>query len=207
MPDDLDALKRREEAEAEQLSETAQRAGAGAISKTTVAAAVAVIRAVQPDRHRGAIGEPAADLRDVRNDPALIRAMANDMRVAQQQAFILLRDALIVGYRTEANGTKLDGASVIVTIDDEDRAALTGYPVLGFTVFEHASDLAWRLRMDLLGVLGQPLTGQIDPTKIPSAMGEAAAAHGKRLGGGVSEAYFAGVQAAGIALGQALVGR
>ena len=202
--DNLDARKRREDEESQRLGVQAQAAGNTALSKTTIAAATSIIARVQPDKGRGAIAEPAEDLHDIRSDSILRMTLRRDCELAEQTAFVFIRDALILGYRTEAELTSLPGAHITVTLSDEDRRELSGYPILGLSAGEQAADLAWKLRTDANRALGQTLTAQSDPTKIPSALGAVSAAHGARLGLAVTEAYYAGTQCASIELGQAL---
>lgn len=202
----LDALKRKQSIESQRLSDTAEAMASRAISKTTIAASTAIIRLVIPNKGRGQIAEPAADLRDIRQDHQLQTAIANDLRIARAQAELLIGDALTLGYRSQVEGTYLPGGKLTLTITDQDRADLAGYPILGETAAEHAAAIADQLRRDINRALGMPLTGQADATKIPAALGAVVDAHAKRVSGGVTEAYYAGTQAGVIAAGAALVG-
>ena len=202
--DSLDARKRREDEESQRLGLHADAAGRAALSKTTIAAATKIITAIQPNKGRGAIAEPAEDLADIRGDSMLRLTLRRDCDLAEQTAFIFIRDAILLGYRTEAELTLLAGGKVTVTLTETDRRELAGYPVLGLTAGEIAADLAWKLRVEANRALGQSVTAQSDPTKVPSALGAVAAAHGGRLGVAVTEAYYAGTQCASIEFGQAI---
>ena len=202
--DNLDARKRREDEESQRLGVQAQASGYTALSRTTIAAATQIIAAVQPNQGRGAIAEPSEDLATLRASGMLRLTLRRDCELAEQSAFIFIRDALILGYRTEAELTSIGGGTITVTLTDEDRRELAGYPVLGLSPSEMAYDLAYKLRLEANRALGQSITAQADPTKIPSALGAVSAAHGARLGLAVTEAYYAGTQAASIALGQAI---
>ena len=180
--DSLDARKRREDEESQRLGVQAQASGYTALSRTTIAAATQIIAAVQPNQGRGAIAEPSEDLATLRASGMLRLTLRRDCELAEQSAFIFIRDALILGYRTEAELTSIGGGTITVTLTDEDRRELAGYPVLGLSPSEMAYDLAYKLRLEANRALGQSITAQADPTKIPSALGAVSAAHGARLG-------------------------
>jgi hypothetical protein len=201
---DFAELKAREAAEAERLSATAEAAAKGAISRTTIAASQGAIHAAAGD----------IDLRRLRTDLFLMTALESDLRVAKAQAFLLILDALLVGYRTEAEGQGdgFEGARVTVTITGDARDALASTPIVGgssppkaYTASEIAGALARRLEGDINGTLAAPLAGKADPAAIPAALAAVAAEHAGRVGDAVGEAYFAGVAAGFKALSQALV--
>lgn len=199
-----------EQAEADKLTATATAIGAGALSRTTLAAASEAIRAVQADLGRGVTSEIVADLRALRTNPALQAALAADLRVALASARLLIEDALWLGFRTAAISrsklTETGRLKLTVDLTEADRAELRDYPILGHTPAEVAASLIDRLSFEVGGALALPLTGRIDPATIPAAIGGVSVAHGERLGAAVSEGYFAGIQAASKALGAALVG-
>lgn len=210
MGDALGGFGPAEEAERKRLAETAATVSASCLSLTTVAAASAVIRAVQPDLKRGVLGEPVADLRQVRTDSRLMAALRRDLDVSEGQARILIGDALWVGYRTAAtNRAKSitgDGLTITVDLTEEDRADLVGYPILGLTAGEWAQSLRRQLEEAINRALAIPLTAGIDPATIPPALADVAYAHSQRVAGGVEEAHAAGCQAALRAVGAALIG-
>lgn len=199
-----------EEAERQRLSDTAMVVSASCLSLSTVAAASAIIRAVQPDQRRGAIGEPAGDLRQIRTDPRLMVTLRRDLDVAEGQSRFLIADALWIGFRTGAtNRAKVmrgDGLKIIVDLTEEDRGELTGYPIIGLTAGEWAQSLRRQLEEAVNRSLAIPLTSGIDPATIPPAMAEVAHAHASRVAGAVAEAHAAGCQAAFRAIGAALIG-
>lgn len=210
MVDALGGFGPAEEAERKRLAATAAIVSASCLSLTTVAAASAVIRAIQPDQRRGVIGEPVADLKQIRTDQRLLVALRRDMDVSEGQARILIGDALWVGFRTAAknraetiNG---DGLTITVDLTEEDRADLDGYPILGLTASEWAQSLRRQLEEAINRALAIPLTAGIDPATIPPALAEVANAHSLRVAGGVEEAHAAGCQAALRAVGAALIG-
>lgn len=199
-----------EEAERVRLSDMAMAVTSSCLSETTVAAASAIIRAVQPDQKRGALGEPAADLRQIRTDPRLMVTLRRDLDVAEGQARLLIADALWMGFRTSAtNRAKaMNGSGLKINVDltIEDRADLVGYPILGLTASEWAQSLRRQLEEAVNRALAIPLTAGIDPATIPPALAEVAHAHASRVAGAVEESHAAGGQAALRAIAAALVG-
>ncbi len=210
MVDVIDGQGAIEQAQSDRLRATAVQVGSAALSSVTLATAQAVIRSVQANEGGGIIGEPAADLRRLRTDPALMQAFDRDLRTAGGQALLLISDALWIGYRTglEGRSAAMETPQLVfrVRLNEADRRELEGYPILGHTALEAAAHLVDRLRYEANAALAQPLTGTIDPTAIPVAMSQVSLAHGARLGGAVAEAHAAGVQAAVRAIGAALTG-
>lgn len=210
MADVTGGAAQREEAERQRLSDTAADVSRAALSDTLLVAAQAAIRAVQRDSGKGAIGEPAADLRRLRTDPTLMLALRRDMATARQSAALLCADALWTGYRTGLDGRaramSTSRLQIVASADEADREELVDYPVLGFTTAEIAESLTGALREGVDRALAAPLTGTIDPAAIPAALSAVAEAHAQRVAGAVGECYQAGIQAAVRALGAALVG-
>jgi hypothetical protein len=134
-------------------------------------------------------------------------ALDRDLRVARKQAEILIVDALTLGYRTEAQGhADAMGIPVRVAITAEDRAKFAEYPVAGHTAYEAAEALIAKLRYEVDGALALPLTGAFDAKTIPASLGAVSTAHGNRVGFAVGEAYYVGVKAGFLAVGEALTG-
>jgi hypothetical protein len=203
--DPLGSAPQSEAAEADRIAATAVAVASGAISTTTMVVARLAVRSVQDNAGKGALGEPAADLRRLRSSADLMQALSRDLALAQAQAGLLLQDALWMGYRAGLDGRSA-GLPVVAEATEEDRAELVSYPVLGHTTAEVAASLVDRLRYEVDGALAQPLTGTIDPAAIPPALAVVGAAHGQRVGDAVRESFHAGVQAAVRAIGAALVG-
>lgn len=210
MVDALDGRGAAQEEERAKLTETARQVSASVLSATTVAAAQAALRAVAKNDGRGAIGEPAADLRRLRRDPALAVALRRDLDVAQGQARMLIGDALWMGYRRGAADRAAQltgpGLQVVVDLTAEDRADLVDYPVLGLTTGETAIGIRADLEQSVNRALAMPLTGSIDPEALPAALAETRNDHAQRVATAVGEAYQAGLQAALRAVTAALVG-
>ena len=201
------ALKEKQQAEADKLTAQAQAASGKALSPKTVAGAAAAVADVAGNKGRGGLGEPSADMHDVRMDERFAGPFLADLRTAAGQAQMLLAGAIELGYRSQVEGTPLVGARLVYVADDASRRALAGYPVLGETASEHAAAIAEALRRDVLRAVGLPLTGQADFLRVAEALGAAVDTHAARVGAGVAEAYFAGVQAGLVDATRALVGK
>ncbi len=205
--DKLRELKKAEGIEADKLSATAQNLAAASLSATTMAAAQFVIASIQESERTGTVKQSSQALRRIRTDPKLMAALDRDMRIALKQAELLIVGALTVGYSTEAEGQaealKID---ISVTVTPEDIAAFSKYPVLGHTASEAAQALVDKLLYEVNGALALPLTGIIDAKTIAPSLGAVAQAHGNRVGSAVKEAYFAGVKAGFMAIGEAMTG-
>lgn len=204
--DRFQALKDRQQAEADKLQAQAVAVSGRALSPKAVAGAAAAVLSVAGDKGRGGIGEPSSDLRDIRMDQRFAGPLMNDLRIADAQCRLLISGALALGYRSQIEGYPLVGAKLIYVEDDQTRQALAGYPILGETSAEHASAIVEALRRDVMRAVGLPLTGQADFSKVAEALGRASDMHTDRVGGAVSEAYFAGVQAGLVDATHALVG-
>lgn len=201
----FEALKERQQAEADKLSAQAGKAALTALSPSTIAAAVAAVGQVTTDRGRGGIGEPAADLHDVRQDPEFAGSLLRDLRRTEIESRLFISGALSLGYKSEVEGTRLNGARLVYTPDPVTTAAMSQYPILGETAGEHAAAITEALRRDVMRAVGLPLTGQADSRQVAEALGQVSEQHAKRVEAGVSEGYFAGVQAGLIDAGKALV--
>ncbi len=210
MSDSYAALAAKEKAESEALGATAAEAGSHCISKTLATASAVAIKAVQRNGGRGAIGEPAADLRQIRADPSVIEAKEGDVARAQAAALRFILSAIENGYQYDAKerGAILEsestGLRITSTLTDDDRKQLKSFPIVGMTAGEWSARLGRSLADAIDETLAKPLTGSIDPAQIPAALGAVGDAHGARLGSIVTEAYHAGVSAASKALGMAM---
>lgn len=206
---DLTPLKKRQGEQVAKLASTAEQLGSSVLASTTIAVAKALLRALARDEGGGALGEPSADLRRLRTDPGLAAALERDLRVASNQAAILMIDAMALGYRSEIEGqaASYHGVTATVTIGAAERELLAGFPVAGHTPREIVARLLATLGYEIDGALAAPLSGAADPAALPSALGALGATHGARLGAAVEEAYWAATAAGMKALGAALVGQ
>ena len=201
MGDALDVTA--EQSQAARLTAAARQASSGAVSGTLAVAAARAIASVQGDGGGGAIGEPVADLRRLRTDTAVMRALADDRRVAVSQALLLIADARWMGYRIGLE-SRSRGLPVTTSATAEDRAALAGYPIQGFTSAEIAADLGNALDRGVTQALSAPLTGTFSVATVPAALQAVSLAHAERVALAVDEAHAAGIGAAVREIGRAL---
>ena len=201
----FETLKDRQLTEAAKLSAQAGKAATHALSPRTIGAAVAAVAEAAPDRGRGGLGEPAADLAAIHQDQAFAGSLVKDLRVAEEQARLFILGALATGYKSQVEGTKLNGARLVYTPDAESAEALAGYPILGETAADHARAIAEALRRDVMRAVGMPLTGQLPVERVAESLTRASMSHAGRVEAGVAESYFAGVQAGLIDSAKALV--
>ena len=203
------ATLQNDEAEAQaQLQEDAAQAAQGAISRATLAAASQALDTVAADVGRGSIGEPAADLRDLRADPALRRALEADLEAEA----VRLSDAVVrwiaSGWLAEAEGQAeiLRGQSleVEISLTDADRADLQTFPVQGYAPAEIVGNLVYTLRRDFLGALGRGISQAKTPGGIVVPLAQVSADHASRCGRAAGECFLAGTQAARIGIGAEL---
>jgi hypothetical protein len=197
-----------EQEQADHLMSTARAACAKVLAGSTVAIATALVRTLGGDQTPQQV---ALRLQRLRHDVAVANTIAMDLGRAQGQAQVLIADALWMGYRTaavaRADAMSRDGLIITADPTDADRAALvTDYPILGHTASEIAAQLTTKLRFDLDAAITMPLTGSSDPAALPVALKALSEEHAGRVAGAVDAAYFAGVQAAVKAIGQAITG-
>lgn len=194
------------------LAARAAVAGEGAISSVLVIASRLAVEAVAKDEGGGVLGEAANDLRALRSDPRLRKAVEQAVATARDSALAELHAALRQGYEQDAQGRarvleeESTGLVVRVDLTRAEIAAMDGYPILGHTALETATYLAGLLRHAIAGATASPLNGTIDAKALPGVLGEVGRLHGARLANAVREAYQAGTRAATAALGASLVG-
>ena len=201
----FETLKERQLAESEKLSAQAGKAAVSALSPRTIGAAAAAITDALPDRGRGGLGEPAADLKAIHQDQAFAGSLVKDLRLAEEQARLFIFGALATGYKSQVEGTKLNGVKLVYTPDVASAQAMAGYPILGETSAEHARAIAEALRRDVMRAVGVHITGQSPVESVAASLARASLAHAGRVEAGVAEGYFAGVQAGLIDSAKALV--
>lgn len=212
MGDPFADLRAREGIEADRLAMSASAAGASALQASTLAVATLAVQSVAADGGRGAISEPAADLRQLRTSTPMLTALRADLARAELVCEGDLLGALQAGFVTDSHGraaatmAQATGLVLRVELTDEEISDLASFPIMGHTAAETARHLVALLNNAVQGALAQPLTGALDVRLLPAALGDAARVHGDRLANAVREAYFAGAQAAEKALRAALVG-
>ena len=200
-----DAIAKEEEAR-QRLMVEAKAIGLGHVSQATIAASQAIIGAIAAADGGTALGEPGRDLRRIRQDPKVQRAIQEDQGRAYTDASRLILDAIVSGFAV-AGQTRAVPLGLSATVTDQDRSDLASLPVQGFTVDEWARDLARALGDGIQQALALPLSTTVDPRSIPSELGRVADASAGRLSFAVEQAHLAGVAAAVRAVGQALTGK
>lgn len=196
----------KEEADRQRLMADAKAIGLGHVSQATIAASQAIIGAIAATDGGSALGEPGRDLRRIRLDPRVQRAIQEDRERAYADASRLILDAIVSGFAV-AGQTRAAPLGLEATVTEQDRADLAGLPVQGFTVEEWSRDIARALGDGIHQALALPLSTTVDPRSIPSELGRVADASAGRLSFAVEQAHLAGVAAAVRAVGQALTGK
>jgi hypothetical protein len=211
--DPFRSLVKREESNAEELAQAAAVHGRSAISATLSRAASLAVASIANDQRRGAILEPAFDLRALRTDPGLQIAKREDGHRAEVMAHEAIVDSIRAGYEYDARERaaiveeRATGLTLTVDLSEEELSALESFPVAGFTAAELAGRLRTQFEQAIDQTLALPISGLLDAKAVPAALGEVARLHGVRCASAVREAYFAGVRAAQGALLRALGGR
>lgn len=203
---DLGQIIAQEEAERQRLALAERLAARGDLSQTAIAAAQRAVAAVAARDGGSLLGEPGRDLRRLRTDPALMRALTDDLAAARQRVSAALMDAMLAGFAI-AGRLRTDGLPLTVTVTDQDRIDLQDYPIQGFTVYEWTADLSRSLLDDVNKALAMPLSTTIDAATIPAELGRAVDLYGGRTASVLEQAHLAGVAAAVRAIGAALTGR
>ena len=203
---ELEKLKEKQVQQSDKVSAQAADVSQTAISNPTVYAAARALDRVLADSGKGALGESASDFNDLKSDAALVSLINKDVRMAEKTTYTLIAGALALGYKTQVEGTPMQGAQLKVSFDSVSNEYLASYPILGQTAEDHASELANRLRIEIWKKLGQSVVGQIPPDEIHQAMFTVANDHAKRVGSLVAETYYAGAQAGTKDAANALTG-
>jgi hypothetical protein len=202
----MDKLRARMVIRSEQLRDRAVELSVSDISKTTATAATAILRQTLKNEGRGGLGEPAQDLLAVRNDPKLNQALVNDLRIAREQAKLLIIGALATAYRDQVEGTPINGITLSVEFDSETKKALSNYPILGESAEEHAIALVDKLRREIYKLITVPGFADVNAEDIIARLSKMSTDHAQRLGSIVEEAYYAGAQAGFIDAAKTLTG-
>ncbi len=205
------ALAKKEKARAAKLSDAARVMGEGAISNTLATAAVLAVDAVQKDNGRGAISEPAADLRDMRTDYRFLNAKSSDMNKAKRDAYNAILAAIQDGYEYDATErakvivSESEHLRISVDISAQELSDMQTFPINGLTAMEWATKLTTLLSYAIDETTAKPLSNGFDVRALPTQLFEQAKTHGGRLASIVNEAFFAGTKASMLALKSALI--
>ena len=190
------------------LIEHATKEAGGALARATITLAERALDRVAADKGRGAILEPAADLRDLRSDPALRRALQSDLDMEAQRLTDEIPTWIEDGWLVEAQGQaeilSVDGLKITAKLDDAERAMLASYPVQGFTTAEIVDNLIATLKRDFLGAVGRGIATASTPGGILAPLQKASEDHAGRVGRAAGECFLAGTQAGRLSIGGAL---
>ncbi len=204
-------LARKEKIRSDALAERAKAIGASAISRTLATAARLAVESVMGDSGLGQISEPAADVRAIRSDPALMMAKNNDIYAAKVTAYSEAMTALRDGYEYDAHErakvivAESDYLKIAVDISAQELADLQSFPVQGLTCREWSERLAFLLSSGIDEALAKPLTNAFPIKLLPMQLQSQADAHASRLASIVSEAFYAGTKASMGAIRSAMV--
>lgn len=192
------ALPHREDEarEVAQLAEEGRALGLRALSSTTLRLAQAAVEGVLRATAASSPAEVVRELREVRADPALSRALEDDLAASQQAVEAALLEALNDGVDREMRFqvTQVEGLRWEQTPADESAAR--GYPILGHTAAEMSEFMHAGLRYEVSGALAGPLVGDSAVESTPQLVGDVVNRFGDRVASAVEEAYYAGVQQA-----------
>ncbi len=203
-------LAKREKIRSDKLAADAKDVGSSAISRTMASAAKLAVEAAMSDSGKGAISEPASDVRAIRSNPHLVNAKMKDLNSARTAANKEILAAIQDGYEYDAT----ERAKVVVqesihlkiTVDvsKQELADLQSFPIQGLTAQEWTQRLIFLLSSGIDETLAKPLTNAFPLRLLPVQLQAQAEAHGGRLAQTVSEAFYAGTKAAMLALREAM---
>jgi hypothetical protein len=187
------------------FSTRAQRAALGVLTATIARASQRAVAAVADQTEAGYLQEAAHDVAALRRDAGLVEGLAalaaRARETVQDQALAALED----GFRTTAEA-EAGRLGLVVTVDDADRKALAGHPIVDATAAEWSGQLADRLAWRVRSVATRAALGAIKPAAIPGQLDQAAMAWANEVGRLVGDAWHAGRTAARMAMARALSG-
>lgn len=204
-------LARREKKIAQAAADTAHAVGMSCLSASLATVSMTVVRAVLKNDFRGAVSEPAADLRSLRTSPALQQAKTRDLYQAETLVNKTLLDALRNGFEYDATERakiivkESTGLVIKVELTEKELADLKDFPIHGLRADEWARRMRNLLDNAIDQSLSQPLVGAFDVAVIPAKLSAVAKAHANSLSYMTKEAFFSGGKAAMCALRDALV--
>ena len=191
---DLSAHKAAQAANADALAAKATKAGRRALSSSTLLIAQHVLDAAMRDSGKPPLNETAADMAAVRTDPQLRRVLEEDIEASRDATLDLVLAAMEDGLDSEMRWQVTQFRGMTWTMTEMDTVVLNGYPVQGHTPAELVAWMHDQLRYEVVGLLSAPLDGSTNAATLPEQLGALLERFGGRVGGAVSEGYFAGVQ-------------
>lgn len=206
-------LRQSEIDQAEAMADRAAIDNAMSLSRSTIAVSSALIATLQKDEGRGAVLEPAADVAEIATDPALASVLNADVVMAGLKIRTAIPEWIAQGWQAEADGQaaiskeRSPGMIINASLSVDERRALGFYPVNGHQPNAIAKHLSGRLEYDVQGALGTLLVDAATARDVPAALSEIERQHAERARTIARESFFAGCQAARIAIGNAISGK
>lgn len=191
---DFSAHKAAQDLEAADLSAVASKVGRRALSATTLRIAQHVLDAAMVENGKAPLNETAADMSAVRSDPQLRKALEEDIEASRDATLDLVLAAMENGLDAEMRWQTTQFKGMTWEMTTSDTTVLNGYPVQGHTPAELVKHMHDQLRYEVVGLISAPLDGSTSANTLPEQVSSLLTRFGDRVGGAVSEGYFAGVQ-------------
>lgn len=157
-------------------------------------AANKVVRDAVGSSSRAPLAETTADMMSVRSDPDVVQSLDTDLSESTDAVVELLLEAMENGLDSEMRWQATQIPALRWELSDRERAMLPAYPIQGHMSKEVAEYMHLQLRYEVNAMLAGPLDGSSSVDVIPEQLGALTIKFGDRVGGAVSEAFFAGVQ-------------
>lgn len=203
MPSALARLNRREEQAADERAAEAARGATTALSSTMRDAAQAAIEVALGDSGAGLLLERIQDAAQVRN--AIEQPLTEDLLLESARVLNELEAALAAGYTMDLEGRakifndETSGNPIVAEVTDADLQVVQSFPINGRSPEEWSRRLAEQLRWDVEGAVLAPVNGSATKlSALPVELEAVQLAHARNVKRLVSDAFFAGTQAATI---------
>lgn len=203
MASPLSRLNRQEEQAADEMGAEAGRRASNALTATMVSAATKAVEIALEDSGAGLLLERIKDGAQVRN--AVEMPLTQDLLAEAARVLNEMQDALVAGYEMDLLGRarvfneETSGDQIVAEVTDSDREVVRGFPINGRSAEEWSRRLVEQLRWDVEGAIVAPVNGSGNKlAALPQALDEAQLTHARNVKRLVSDAFFAGTQAATI---------
>jgi hypothetical protein len=194
---DLSILRANLAKNAEATKLKAYKIAAKDISRSTIAA---IASATKEARNMA----PEDLLPRLRQDPALTQAIVSDVRMARNQARLLILGSLASGYQEQVNGTRIKGVQLKAEFDEVTRMDMANYPINGESASENADFISEKLRHEIYKTITSPVIN--NTSDLIASLGSVSEDHATRVSDLVEEAYFHGAKLGFTDTAKALVG-
>lgn len=191
---DLSGHKAAQAADANALAANANKVGRRALSSSTLLIAQHVLDQAMRDSGKPPLNETAADMLAVRSDPKLRQALEEDLELSRDAVLDLVLQAMEDGLDTEMTWQASQFKGMTWTMTTSDTVTLNGYPIQGHMPYELVAYMHSQLGYEVAGLISAPLDGSTSAGSLSAQLEALLTKFGERVGGAVSEAYFAGVQ-------------